>query len=263
MLFLNIPYIDKDLVKQCGARWNPELKKWYVPYRRNYNKFGYWLANKTPDDVIIIFDYFYLIKSFRNCYKCGNQTPVIGFAFDNYVLLTNEQYEKDCEYYDNHGELDLPEPEIKPVPYAFTLSSPAKELCIISDIAPVTTLLKDTLKNDFNYFPSYSHTVQRKYSANHCSFCKALQGNNFLYEDIFDSPFNISDPDVLANIGFTKIKLPCDIAITPEWCVHFNSHLHYYIRPTISDIDANIPDLSNLPEMPVPFTLEALSTIIK
>lgn len=30
MLLLNVPYEEKDEAKSLGAKWNPELKKWYI-----------------------------------------------------------------------------------------------------------------------------------------------------------------------------------------------------------------------------------------
>lgn len=38
-LLLNVKYENKDRVKNLGARWNPELKKWYVKDRNDYSKF--------------------------------------------------------------------------------------------------------------------------------------------------------------------------------------------------------------------------------
>ena len=34
MLFLEVDYDIKDKVKRLGARWNPEIKKWYVEKER-------------------------------------------------------------------------------------------------------------------------------------------------------------------------------------------------------------------------------------
>lgn len=31
MLFLNVPYAEKDEAKSLGARWNPTKRRWYVP----------------------------------------------------------------------------------------------------------------------------------------------------------------------------------------------------------------------------------------
>lgn len=29
-ILLNVPYAEKDLAKQRGAKWNPQLKSWYI-----------------------------------------------------------------------------------------------------------------------------------------------------------------------------------------------------------------------------------------
>ncbi len=31
MLFLTVPYAEKDEAKALGARWNPTKRRWYVP----------------------------------------------------------------------------------------------------------------------------------------------------------------------------------------------------------------------------------------
>lgn len=29
-ILLNVPYAEKDFAKQQGAKWNPQLKSWYI-----------------------------------------------------------------------------------------------------------------------------------------------------------------------------------------------------------------------------------------
>lgn len=43
MIFLNVPYKDKDKAKQLGARWNSEKKKWYIPENNLMTPFEQWL----------------------------------------------------------------------------------------------------------------------------------------------------------------------------------------------------------------------------
>lgn len=43
VLFLDVPYKEKDEAKLLGARWNPEMKKWYVEKRFDYPKFAKWI----------------------------------------------------------------------------------------------------------------------------------------------------------------------------------------------------------------------------
>lgn len=31
MVILNVPFAEKDQAREMGARWEPSIKKWYVP----------------------------------------------------------------------------------------------------------------------------------------------------------------------------------------------------------------------------------------
>jgi hypothetical protein len=48
---LNVPYAEKDEARRLGARWNAELKTWYVPPGSTLTPFERWLPKfemKTP-----------------------------------------------------------------------------------------------------------------------------------------------------------------------------------------------------------------------
>ena len=47
MLILNVPFNEKDEVKKLGARWNPDIKKWYIHKREDYYKFAKWMILLT------------------------------------------------------------------------------------------------------------------------------------------------------------------------------------------------------------------------
>ena len=47
MLILNDPFNEKDEVKKLGARWNPDIKKWYIHKREDYYKFAKWMILLT------------------------------------------------------------------------------------------------------------------------------------------------------------------------------------------------------------------------
>ena len=51
MLILNVPYKEKDQAKALGAKWNPDIKKWYVQNRQDYVKFCKWVV---PQGNIIV-----------------------------------------------------------------------------------------------------------------------------------------------------------------------------------------------------------------
>jgi hypothetical protein len=44
MMFLKVPFAEKDEAKALGARWNSERKSWYVPEGKAAEPFERWLA---------------------------------------------------------------------------------------------------------------------------------------------------------------------------------------------------------------------------
>jgi hypothetical protein len=44
MMFLKVPYADKDEAKALGARWNAQRKAWYIPDGTAAAPFERWLA---------------------------------------------------------------------------------------------------------------------------------------------------------------------------------------------------------------------------
>ncbi len=40
--YLNVPYAEKDAAKTLGARWDPTMKKWYVPAGKDIASFAKW-----------------------------------------------------------------------------------------------------------------------------------------------------------------------------------------------------------------------------
>jgi hypothetical protein len=46
MMFLNVPYAEKDQARELGARWNPTRKRWYVPNGVATEPFARWMAKE-------------------------------------------------------------------------------------------------------------------------------------------------------------------------------------------------------------------------
>src|SRR6476620_9788329 len=44
MMFLTVPYAEKDQARELGARWNPTRKRWYVPDGVATEPFASWMA---------------------------------------------------------------------------------------------------------------------------------------------------------------------------------------------------------------------------
>ncbi len=188
MLFLNVPYSEKEDVKKLGARWNPQKKKWYVEDRANYIKFAKWIIGDMEDVINIVCDHFYVVETNRVCYKCGNITRVIGFAVENYFDITP----------DNN--------------YSYSGFGFYKSCAIQSSLEFLSQNFYDMLKEKYNYYLGYSKTTKKKYIANHCDHCNSIQGEFPLFCEP-SSPFFVDSVEKAKNLKFYKFQLPYDIII--------------------------------------------------
>lgn len=180
-LLLNVPFAEKDQAKALGARWNPELKAWYVPDRTKYTQFERWL-----DGPMIIYDHIYIVEGIHTCYRCEKETTVIGFGFETYY-----------EVHESNPVLDATDIHIGPI----NSQLPKK--------------LAAQLKERYGLRMGYSKTIGSSYCANHCRNCNALFGNFFLFEEV-ETPFFIDGEESASKLILRKINLPYDIAVSAE-----------------------------------------------
>jgi hypothetical protein len=194
-LNLNVPYSEKDLAKAKGAFWNPELKTWYIPdskYSELIN-FEKWLA---VDDVDIILPRELVIAhTARVCWKCNHNNQVIAIG-------ANSFYEKCFNDDENKQIWDKQD--------FFTLFQNIKIISgnlskILSELYP-------------NYKLGYSKTVGDKYWSNHCSQCKAIQGDWFLFDEP-GSAFSPMSPMEALRISLKNIRLTFDTLIYGTYSV--------------------------------------------
>lgn len=181
MLLLNVNYNEKDEAKKLGARWDTELKKWYINDRKNYHKFI-----KFINGNIIIIDNLYLIEGKQNCFKCGKETRVIGFGIDKYLDVNDN-----CIDFSNLNNNDIH---------------------IVGAIKPIPEKLLQYIQQKYNYKMRFSKTTQTSNISNCCDNCDILQGDFFLFYEV-DSPFFITSIDDVKKLKIYKIKLDNDIAI--------------------------------------------------
>ncbi|CEE61958.1 DUF5710 domain-containing protein [Xanthomonas citri] len=71
---LQVPFAEKNEVKQLGARWDADKKVWYVPDGVDTAAFQRWLPK-----VNIRASRYYVAETSRPCWKCTEQTRVYGF----------------------------------------------------------------------------------------------------------------------------------------------------------------------------------------
>lgn len=188
-LIIDVPYAEKDEAKSLGAKWNPNLKKWYVEERKNYYKFEKWiLGNK--ENVSILCDYFYIVEGTHICFKCNKPTKVIGFGVKNFFEVF------DSKEYDNEDNFCYYDDIIH----------------IASHIEPLPKDLLDKLKEKHNYYESYSKTLNASYLANHCLNCKVIQGEFFLFGEV-DTPFFVDSIEKAKKLKLYKIPLENDLIV--------------------------------------------------
>lgn len=214
MLFLNVPYSEKDEAKALGAKWNPDLKKWYVVDRNDYYKFSKWILNNSAN-AIIAFEYIHIIEGMQTCWKCGKETRVIGLGIGEgmqfYGDYNNPQIEIFEDYVDPGEEIHLSWSDIE------------------SDIPP--KLLK-YLKQSYSVKTVFSKTLERYCFANCCDHCGVLQGNWFLFNEP-DSPFSTSfdENELLERMANLKIfAIPIDDDLLLNWNMWISQNDYAYLK---------------------------------
>lgn len=186
-LLLNVPYQEKDSAKALGAKWNPELKKWYVQNYQDYPKFIQWIDD-VGEHSIIICDHLYLIIGKRYCWNCKKETRVIAFGVDNYYSIFRN---------DDWNEIDISYEE-------------DDDIRIASSIEPMPSNLLSYIQKEFNYKNTYSNMKNTAYLANCCDYCDSLQGEFYLYQEV-NSPFFIDSIEKAEELTLHKIPLKYDI----------------------------------------------------
>ena len=51
MVFLTVPYAEKDAAKALGARWNPTRRRWYVPDGAATEPFAKWIDGSAVPEA--------------------------------------------------------------------------------------------------------------------------------------------------------------------------------------------------------------------
>lgn len=77
-LYLNVPFAEKGGAKVLGARWNPELKLWFVEMKDNLpSDLSRWFIGEA-DYNLLAEDYTIVVAS-KPSWKCYKQTIVTTF----------------------------------------------------------------------------------------------------------------------------------------------------------------------------------------
>lgn len=239
MLYLDIPYSEKEEAKALGAKWNPKAKKWYIQSsKNNYEKFARWIL-RNSSNAIIATGSIYLIEGVRECWKCHHLTKVVGLGIgDFYELFSDKPYSPpECDVHTNSNEIHL---------------------AWVSNAPQIPPRILQYLYKHYHVKTDYSHTMENLCFTNHCEHCDTIQGNWYVFNEP-DSPlctFNHIDKIIPR---MKKLKIYCipikdDLLLDWEFsiCNYDYAYLQYaqlknlVLSSNPADIYASYPDLYNI-----------------
>lgn len=183
MLFLNVPYEEKDEAKSIYARWDKYKKKWYATNPKFYFRFKKWIEGSSVAQNKV-----YIAVATINCWKCKGSTPVYAFAVNGEDIIDLENNIKDMA------------------------NETGYDMAIIQIDHKLPRDIKSYLEKNTACKETYSKTTKTNYFANVCEKCSALQGAYFVYDE-FDSPFKGQSSEPLK---FIEFELEHDISINYE-----------------------------------------------
>lgn len=162
---LNVPYAEKDEAKRLGARWSPERRCWYVPAGSDPLPLSrWWITRETTPSLSLRAPEAYLVRSPAHCWRCGSPITVIGFLLAP-SFEVNDAWESGEEAVVDHWSA------YEDWGFAHYIEELSSEVAEIASAASPT------------YRPGFSKTMQCQYWANHCSSCRALQGDFNLFSE--------------------------------------------------------------------------------
>ena len=201
-IYLNVPYNEKEQAKSLGARWDAKVKKWFFHGAvSEFSKFGKWIADGY-EQTLIVYECFHIIESLRTCFKCGENTRVIGFGIREHSILMDN----DDDTYSIDDPDDFPEMENEIY------------LAWSADEEEIPPLILSYIKSKYSVKTGYSSVVGSCF-ANHCDHCGVIQGNNYLFDE--DSPLNTMTPveeELIERMSKLKIyNIYTDVALPLRW----------------------------------------------
>lgn len=186
-ILLKVPFAEKDQAKALGARWDPNLKSWYILPAQDKGAFSRWLPvdpELLPYNITSEGGQFYILKGKRKCFSCKKETQVFTFALNPYWYFDPE-YEAE----DDEDKWDL-----------------VNDLVMIHYVRRLNEAAQAVMKKfTQSYNCDHSGTIDDAYYANHCENCGKLQGDFFLFED-FDDGFIVTTPEAAAHMTLYKVK---------------------------------------------------------
>ena len=177
LTILNVPFSEKDEAKLLSARWNPNIKKWYVPIGVNLSLFEKWMLVENEFALPPLF----IVKSAQECWKCSQPSDVYCIASSGFL---------DEDGTDNE----------------FTTFSNLENIGI-----QVETLIQEYIPL---YKLDYSKTVEGVYYMNHCQNCSVKLGDFFMHSEPGGAFFPMSENSATKIIIFQLSAINKKVAIS-------------------------------------------------
>lgn len=169
---LDVPFSDKDQVKQLGARWDSDWKVWYVPAGIDALNLKEWFPK--VEDGRVRAQYFYSLTTMIDCWKCKKSTRVHGIC----LPPEHEKYQIVEQASEVNIGTWLPQGNATVLSYLDNVSDTVKTM--ISELS-------------IHYKYAYSKQKKQWYFMNHCSHCgikisdhelHGEQGNPFYFPTV-------------------------------------------------------------------------------
>ncbi|UNM97223.1 DUF5710 domain-containing protein [Ignatzschineria rhizosphaerae] len=162
-LYLNVPFAEKEEAKRLGARWNPELKLWFVEIKDTVPSPLYrWLIEEA--DYNLLAEDYSIVMASKPCWKCHEQTIVTTFILDRYYELVHFDVDEGETFFYNWQDVH--------------------NLSFVSNITALDpSVLAKMGEANSHYRKTYSKALEGSYFANNCTHCGMLQGDFNLYQE--------------------------------------------------------------------------------
>ena len=190
-IYLEVPYSQKDIAKNLGAKWDPVKKQWYVSGNLDIKPFKKWLPFIETEENLRA-EYFYLAQANKHCYKCNNSTVV------NAIILP-EGFEAVDDY-------TMDELEAQGIHVEKTLFCQQDYQSILSYVTYISPEALDIIYEytGCSFKKEYSSSVNYSYYRSICNICLAAQGDNYTISE-FNTAFHPINIDDFKKIKFYKI----------------------------------------------------------
>lgn len=196
---LDVPFAQKDDARALGARWDSQVKTWYVPQGKDSSPFAQWFS--TTEDLPeaspnVKSPFFFLAKAKNKCWRCAKESDAFS------IFLPDVHAQLDC---DEDGR-----------PAWF-------EGCGVGTLSSVLWISEAVAEVLTSHAPSYKRAFSKKagcsYLMNHCAHCHATQGDFFMHNEpggtffpttpdecskITIRPFNVLF-EAIASVGWSSI----------------------------------------------------------